>query len=155
MNTSEGSPQQYPRGSPVQGCNGHKVRSKFEASIELQLKGLGITPEYEPGELSYTCSYVPDFRLPNGVYLECKGYFSDDDRSKMLKVKQSNPKLDIRMIFMVDNKLHSGSKMRYSDWCLKHGFRFAFKSVPPAWILEDLPSAYQLENPEEETDDPF
>ena len=32
-------------------------------------------------------NYTPDFLLPNGVYLECKGYWDADDRRKIKAVK--------------------------------------------------------------------
>lgn len=82
--------------------------------------------------------YVPDFIVvkPNGhkIYIEVKGYFRSEDRTKMLAVKANNPTLDIRMLFDNDNKLNKKSKSRYSDWCKKHGYIYAFKTVPRSWI---------------------
>lgn len=130
--------QEYQKGAITKTASGEIRRSKFEANVELQLKGLGLNPEYEATELTYESSYVPDFKILIGdrtIYLECKGYFTPEDRSKMLKVKQKNPSLDIRMVFMADNKLNAKSNMRYSDWCNKHGFPFAIKNIPLSWTL--------------------
>lgn len=131
--------QQRPKGIINRNALGEVRRSKFETQVELQLRGFGMCPEYEAEEITYESIYVPDFRLtlPESkvFYVECKGYFTPEDRSKMLKVKQRNPHLDIRMMFMVDNKLNSGSQMRYADWCRKHGFPFAIKTIPMSWTV--------------------
>lgn len=75
-------------------------------------------------------------RVDKGIYIETKGRFTAADRNKMLLVKQAWPDLDIRMVFMADNKISKWSETRYSDWCKKHGFPYAFKDVPDDWIKE-------------------
>ena len=32
------------------------------------------------------------------------------------------------------NKIRKGSKTTYADWCVKHGFQFADKTIPSAWL---------------------
>ena len=39
------------------------------------------------------------FYLPNGIYLECKGYWEAQDRRKIKAVKQLHPEIDLRMVF--------------------------------------------------------
>jgi predicted nuclease of restriction endonuclease-like RecB superfamily len=83
-------------------------------------------------------NYIPDFIItkPSGhkVYIEVKGYLRPEDRTKMIAVKYKNPTLDIRFLFDNDNKLNKDSKSRYSDWCNKHNFAFAFKTIPKGWV---------------------
>jgi predicted nuclease of restriction endonuclease-like RecB superfamily len=100
--------------------------------------------EYETEKLPYVLPspirrYIPDFiiRNPDGsvkMYIEVKGYFRPEDRTKMIAVKTNNPGIDIRMIFPQDNKLHAKTETRYSDWCKKHGFKYAIGHVPEDWF---------------------
>ena len=65
------------------------------------MKELGVSFEYETTKVDYTIAhnYTPDFVLSNGVILETKGYWDDEDRRKMRNIKQQHPELDIRMVF--------------------------------------------------------
>jgi len=82
-------------------------------------------------------TYTPDFVLPNGIIIEAKGLFSSADRKKHLYVQEQHPLLDIRFVFSnAHSRLYKGSKTRYGDWCIKHGFQFADKLIPIAWIKE-------------------
>lgn len=87
--------------------------------------------EYEVHELH---KYLPDFVLGNGIVVECKGRLTSADRKKMLLVKKQNPKKDIRLLFMCNNKLNPRSKTRYSDWAEKNGFPWALKRIPQEWL---------------------
>ncbi len=132
--TSKGRPQWWASARPKDG-----KRSTFEANLCNDMDARGLTYSYEPKDahLGYMLEYIPDFVLPNGIVVEAKGWFDSTDRTKMLRVKQANPTRDIRFIFMADNKLNKGSKMRYSDWCTKHGFLYAIgKSIPEGWWHE-------------------
>lgn len=83
--------------------------------------------------------YKPDFILPNGVIVECKGRFSPADRKKMSLVVEQNPDLDIRLLFMLDNTLNRSSKTTYSMWCEKRGIKWAVSragEVPQEWLDE-------------------
>lgn len=111
-------------------------RSTFEATLVSNMEASCLPFEYEPKDahLGYMLEYIPDFRLPNGILVEAKGFFDSTDRTKMLRVKQANPGADIRFIFMADNKINPKSKLRYSDWCKKHGFPCHIgKSIPAEW----------------------
>ena len=50
-------------------------RSKLEEKVADLLVELGVNYEYESTKVPYHIQYTycPDFVLPNGVYLECKG----------------------------------------------------------------------------------
>lgn len=118
------------------------LRSGLEASVmkDLKRKKFKGTIGIESHELPYTLvkNYLPDIVLvfPNGHvrYIEVKGWYPPIDRAKMKAVKKCNPDLDIRMVFGADNKLHKTSKLRYSDWCKKHGFPYAIGKIPSEWL---------------------
>ncbi len=121
----------------------NNFKSDFEKNTYRSLKARDIKLEYEPDKLPYTVkrNYIPDFKikwLRNGVYqttyIETKGYFSSQDRTKMRLVKEQYPELDIRMVFLSDNKINKNSKTRYSDWCEQHGFPYTFITIPKHWF---------------------
>jgi len=115
-----------------------KFRSKLEAKVALNLHERKVKYKYEAERIPYevTHSYTTDFTLPNGIVVEVKGFFKPSDRNKHLRLKKQHPERDIRFLFDVDNRLHKNSETRYSDWCKKHGFLYAFKVVPQEWIDE-------------------
>ena len=53
-------------------------RSGLEEKVADLMVNLGVKYEYESTKVPYTImhNYSPDFLLPNGVYLECKGSVS-------------------------------------------------------------------------------
>ena len=80
--------------------------------------------------------YLPDFRLANGIIVECKGRLTSADRKKMKLVKMQHPDKDIRLLFQFNNKLNPRSKTRYTDWAEKNGFVCAVGGVPDAWLCQ-------------------
>lgn len=77
--------------------------------------------------------------LPNGIIVEAKGKLDRLVREKMALVIEQNPDLDIRFLFMRDNKIAKNSKTRYSDWCKKRGIPYAISEdghIPDAWLAE-------------------
>ena len=72
-------------------------RSKLEEKVADLLVELGVKYEYETTKVPYVIEhiYTPDFILPNGVVLECKGYWDADDRRKVKAVKLANPDLHL------------------------------------------------------------
>lgn len=117
-------------------------RSGLEEAVGDQLRSLGIEAQYEPCKIEYEkparkAKYTPDFILPNGIIIETKGQFKTEDRHKHLLIKQQRPDLDIRFVFSNSRtKISKGSPTSYADWCCKHGFQFADKTVPEAWVKE-------------------
>jgi hypothetical protein len=120
----------------------HGFRSGLEEQIAQQLKTLGIAFDYESVKLHYIkpardAKYTPDFILPNGIVIESKGRFLVDDRQKHLILKSQHPGLDVRFVFSNSNtKISKNSKTSYAAWCEKHGFEYADKYIPKAWIDE-------------------
>jgi hypothetical protein len=116
-------------------------RSGLEMTIDESLKSRGIDGEYEKHIIQYTKpethhKYHPDFKLPNGIFVETKGRFLTDDRKKHLLIKAQNPNLDIRFLFQNSKtKISKASKTTYADWCIKHGFKFADKDIPDDWLI--------------------
>jgi len=82
-------------------------------------------------------TYTPDFELDNGIFIETKGIFDNEDRRKHLAIKEQHPELDIRFVFSNANaKLYKGAKSRYYNWCDKHGFLWSHRLIPIAWLKE-------------------
>jgi|TARA_B100001121_G_C18669881_1_gene613229 hypothetical protein len=114
-----------------------RFRSKFEEQVAKSFDKQGHTYLYEPSKITYqlSCSYTPDFCLPNGIYLETKGFLKPSDRRKHIAIKDQHPDLDIRFVFMRDNKLSKNSKHTYVSWAEKHGFQACvWPNIPPDWF---------------------
>ena len=115
-------------------------RSGLEVDLDESLKQKGIDGEYEQHKIKYikpatNHTYTPDFKLPNGIFIETKGRFVAEDRKKHILIKGQYPELDIRFVFQNSkNKLRKGSKTTYADWCVKYGFKFADKEIPTDWF---------------------
>lgn len=129
-------------------------RSGFERRIAKSLTDRGITYTYESHSFVYwkkpykpkcfDCGstevyeeriYTPDFWLPDyGFFLETKGKFTATDRKKMQLVRKANPEVDIRMVFMTDNKLTKQSKKRYSDWATENDYLYSVGDVDDEWL---------------------
>lgn len=114
-------------------------RSKLEEKVSDLLCSLGIDYEYEATKVDYqiTHYYVPDFILPNGIALECKGYWDSIDRRKVKNVIEQNPQLDLRMVFQSPyNKITKRSKTTYAKWCDRHNIKWcAFHTIPIEWLI--------------------
>lgn len=119
-------------------------RSGLEETLGLQLERAGVPFAFEKRKIAYTKpetnhKYTPDFELPNGIIIESKGRFVVADRQKHLLVKKQHPELDIRFVFSSSKqKISKGSKTTYADWCEKHGFKYADKLIPQAWLDEAI-----------------
>lgn len=117
-------------------------RSGLEVKVAEELKEAGVNAEYESERIRYsvparTATYTPDFILPNGIVIETKGRFEVKDRQKHLIIKEQTPDLDLRFVFSSSkSRISKGSKTTYADWCIKHGFKYADKSIPNEWLEE-------------------
>jgi len=114
-------------------------RSQLEEKVSDLLCELGIDYEYEPTKVPYEIQhhYSPDFLLPNGVYLETKGYWDSADRRKMKAVVEQNPDLDIRMVFQAPfNTISKKSKTTYAKWCERHKIPWtSWHNIPMEWLI--------------------
>jgi hypothetical protein len=115
-----------------------KYRSKLEERVARWLELNDHPFEYESLKLPYTIEavYTPDFILPNGVIIECKGWLKPEDRRKMIAVKKAHPELDIRFAFQQpNNTISKESKTTYVMWAEKHGFPWAhYNAIPLEWF---------------------
>ena len=115
-------------------------RSGLEEQTAEDLKKREVPFSYEERKIKWLDSkirtYTPDFELPNGVIVETKGRFVAADRRKHLEIKkQFGDKYDIRFVFTNSRaKLYKGAKSSYGDWCDKHGFLYADKTIPEEWL---------------------
>lgn len=122
-------------------CRNHEEHY-LDMAIAKIAKKIDFKYDYEPEKVKYTVDkeaiYTPDFRIvrPDGsvFYIEYKGYFRKEDRQKMLHVIRSRPDLDIRMIFRENHK--TATVERVSDWCTKHGIKYAIAEIPMSWFKE-------------------
>lgn len=121
-------------------ANGY--RSGLEEELATQLESLGVPVCFEEMKIEYEKpaskhKYTPDFELPNGIIIESKGRFLTADRQKHLLIKKQHPEYDIRFVFSRSlSRISKTSKTTYADWCEKHGFLYADKSIPLKWIKE-------------------
>jgi len=120
-------------------------RSSSEKLIAESLQKLNIPILYETEKIKYQVTrlftYTPDFLLPNGIYIEVKGWFKPEDRAKHLAIRKDCPFIDIRFIFDNPNtKLNYRSKLgkTYAEWCQHHGFLYCKLSdgIPREWLEE-------------------
>ena len=113
-------------------------RSGLEEKVADLMVELGIAYEYESTKVPYIIqhSYTPDFYLPSGIFLECKGYFDPKDRRKIKAVKEQHPELDIRMVFQSPhNKISKKSKLTYAQWCDKLNIPWSsYTNIPIDWL---------------------
>ena len=114
-------------------------RSGLEEKVADLLVELGVKYEYESTKVPYVIqhSYTPDFILPNGIWLECKGYWDSADRKKVKSVIEQNPDIDLRMVFQAPyNTISKKSKTTYAKWCERHGIQWtSFATIPLEWLL--------------------
>ena len=114
-------------------------RSRLEEKVADLLVELGVKYEYESTKIPYVIhhNYTPDFLLPSGVYLECKGYWDPDDRRKIKAVKTLNPDMDLRMVFQSPfNTISKKSKTTYAQYCEKLGIPWtSYANIPIDWLI--------------------
>jgi len=117
-------------------------RSGLEERIAENLTSKGVRFLFEELVIPYVkpmkpAKYTPDFQIPNGIIIESKGRFLTEDRQKHLLVQKQHPEYDIRFVFSNSKtKISKRSKTTYADWCEKHGFLYADKDIPDAWLKE-------------------
>lgn len=117
-------------------------RSGLEERIAEDLTSKGVGFSFEELVIPYVkpmkpAKYTPDFKLENGIIIESKGRFLTEDRQKHLLVQNQHPEYDIRFVFSNSKtKISKRSKTTYADWCEKHGFLYADKEIPDAWLKE-------------------
>lgn len=119
------------------------LRRKVKFYYELEAYGYTVSvdrsrcPSCGEGPAIIDRSYTPDFWLPNGIIVECKGRFTAEERKKHVCMKEQHPDKDIRILFQSNNWMTKKRKQRYGDWCDKKGIIWAVgRSVPEEWLNE-------------------
>ena len=122
-------------------------KSGLELTISEQIKQTEYELQYETETLNYVvperkAKYTPDFvftkRNGGTMYIETKGRWTTADRTKMKHVLQSNPGIDIRMVFQNPNqKLSKTSPTTDEAFARKLGIvHVAKKDIPAEWFTE-------------------
>lgn len=138
-----------------------KFRSKYETEVAANLSSQSFQYDYELTAFKYhdpivkgvclACgskhvaqhrTYTPDFALKNATgnvafFIETKGLFTAENRRTALLMKQQHPTVDVRMLFMRNNKLHKSNPKTYGDWCDANDIKWAAgKDIPDEWKEE-------------------
>lgn len=137
-----------------------KYRSGLEEKIAAQLTEAGIEFDYEGITIPYSvparvAKYKPDFITGKigKIIIEGKGNFgaggffrgrfsnmgsnSAKERQKFALLKEQHPELDIRFVFSrASAPIYKSSPTTHAKWAEDHGFKWAEKSIPPAWLIE-------------------
>jgi hypothetical protein len=148
-----------------------EYRSRLEKKVGAQLAATGVRIEYEELEMKFLvpsriAKYTTDF--PCGdftalatcaggskcvcagpILLEVKGYFYDGarDRQRLVQLKETHPKLDLRIVFQDANKpIYKASKTTYGKWATDHGIPWATGGVVPAKWIEEILKAQRKEH---------
>ncbi len=122
--------------------------NKFEHSISLQLaEWWGSYPggkhTFEEHKIHYVKPepyrvYTPDFLVERtdgtSFFIETKGYFRPEHRTKMRHVKRCNPDLDIRIIFQKNIVINKKTGFDYLQWAERNGFPCAIGTIPKEWL---------------------
>lgn len=121
--------------------NSRRYRSGLEVEAAAFLSDRQVEVKYELLKIEWEDlryrTYTPDFELDNGIIVETKGIFDNEDRRKHLAIKKQHPELDIRFVFSNANaKLYKGAKTRYFEWCDKKGFLWSHRVIPESWLTE-------------------
>lgn len=125
----------------VRKHNTNRYRSGLEKVVAEYLKQNKKNFRYEDLKIEWKDlryrTYTPDFILDNGIIVETKGLFDNEDRRKHLAVREQHPELDIRLVFSnARAKLYKGSKTTYAMWCEKNNFLYSHRVIPPDWLEE-------------------
>jgi len=114
-------------------------KSGFERTLAAQLNAAQIDWKYEAQKIDYTLQgeYNPDFLLVrSGILIEAKGLLDRESKRKMVAVKKQHPELDLRFVFMQNDKKIPGTKQTHGQWAERNGFPYAEARIPESWLNE-------------------
>ena len=121
-------------------------RSGLEEKIAKQIADADLPVHFETDQIAYVwppraSTYTPDFKIikqdGSPLFIETKGRWDVSSRQKHLLVREQHPEIDLRFVFSNANaKLYKGSPTTYAQWCEKHGFLYAHKTIPEEWLTE-------------------
>lgn len=109
----------------------NKYKSKFERSVAASFTKLGLKFGYETRKFPFVQpakkrNYTPDFELSEtGLFVECKGKLTKEERDKLLWIKETYPDLPFVLLFMrAKNPIRKGSKTTYGAWATESGIEW-------------------------------
>ena len=122
-------------------------KSGLEHTVAEWIKSTEYDLNYETEIINYIvperkAKYTPDlvFTKKDGtfMYIETKGRWTSADRLKMKHVLQSNPGVDIRLVFQTPTqKISKNSKTTYESYAEKLGIKhIAKRDIPAEWLTE-------------------
>ncbi len=126
-----------------------RKKNDYKSKLEIQVaEYLGDNAEYECEYISFTQpaksrKYCPDFKTKAGVFIECKGKWTAEDRAKHVWLKEQHP--DKRIVLLFQNssvKLNKRSSTTYGDWATKNNiewYDWRDKNIPKELIVESKP----------------
>ena len=117
-----------------------KYRSGLEKGVAFDLNKRGIDFQYEHERIPYVVErkYLPDFQLPNGIYIEAKGYFRNEDCRKMRLLQAQYPEKEFRFLFQNLNTKVQSKRFTNQQWAEKYNFAYCEGRVPQSWLEETL-----------------
>ena len=117
--------------------NSRRYRSGLEEQVADYLKHHQKEVRYELLKIQWEDlryrTYTPDFQLDNGIFIESKGLFDNEDRRKHIAIREQHPELDIRFVFSNINSRVQGSKLTCAKWCERYNFQYAQEVIPKEW----------------------
>lgn len=108
-----------------------KYKSKFEANVAASFRKHKVKFAYESRKFPFVQpakkrNYTPDFELQEtGLFVECKGKLTKEERDKLIWIKQTYPKLPFVLLFMrARNPIRKGSPTSYGAWATENRFNW-------------------------------
>jgi hypothetical protein len=104
-----------------------RKKNDYKSKLEIEVaKYLGDNAEYECEYIEFvqpakSRRYCPDFKTKAGVFIECKGKWTTEDRLKHVWLREQHP--DKRIVLLFQNasvKINKRSKTTYADWATKN-----------------------------------
>ena len=124
-----------------------RKKNQYKRKLEVEVADyLGDRADYEPEYIGFTQPaksrrYCPDFKTRAGVFIECKGKWTAEDRIKHVWLREQHPDKRIVLLFQNSNvKLNKRSKTTYGEWATKNNiewYDWRDKYIPEELILEN------------------
>lgn len=122
----------------------NKYKSQFERNVAQSLRKSKVKFGYETRKFPFVQpskkrNYTPDFELlETGLFVECKGKLTKEERDKLLWIQEAYPDLPFALLFMrARNYIRKGSKTTYAQWATDNGFEWAdweTEGFPKKWM---------------------
>jgi hypothetical protein len=127
---------------------GYKMASKSEVVLAMAMDEQKIPWIYEPEPWDWIPpkrKYTVDFKVMRSdgsyFYVEYKGYFRTEDKTKMAAIKKQYPDRDVRFVFANPHKpvegaqpRKDGTKLTNAEWAEKNGYLWADNCIPKEWM---------------------